>query len=580
MIVYRDQRSRDDPRHAFSELRRLTRRYPSDAPPHDTARDALIASGRLEAAVADTVFPECDGVHPLVQALRAATETAGHLLWHTWHHNAHGAGVWWLRFARQMDSIDARTLPPEVEFVTPEGYAHYAVYPEMYLESARQCVAELGRIEAVCLGLRSIGTSLSAAVTAGLNELGCRTRSGTLRPRGHPHSRRAIVSGELASLLRPTAATYYLIVDEGPGISGSSLAGVAALLRSWGVADDRILLFPSWKTDGSHLRSPQARAAWRRHRQFTASFEDVWLRSGRFQKVFPGELQDISAGEWRRLLYDFPAKYPPVHPQHERRKYLLQPEARGPTAFLSFAGLGAYGRAKILRAQRLATAGFTPEPEALAHGFLRRRFVGGSPVGSEGVTAELLETVAAYLAHLYREHTAEPNVSCDSLRQMIATNLEEGMGQSWSESLLDYPGGEWTERGIALDGRMLAHEWIRSSTGYIKVDALDHHDDHFFPGCQDIAWDLAAAAFELDLGDHGRDILVQRYRSISGDRTIVPRLPFYTIAYLAFRLGYTTLASVTLGDSPDGRRFAEETRRYTGLIERELSSSSAGRQHG
>jgi hypothetical protein len=163
---------------------------------------------------------------------------------------------------------------------------------------------------------------------------------------------------------------------------------------------------------------------------------------------------------------------------------------------------------------------------------------------------------------------------------MIATNLEEGMGQSWSESLLDYPGGEWTERGIALDGRMLAHEWIRSSTGYIKVDALDHHDDHFFPGCQDIAWDLAAAAFELDLGDHGRDILVQRYRSIGGDRTIVQRLPFYTIAYLAFRLGYTTLASTTLGDSPDGRRFAEETRRYTGLIERELSSSSAGRQHG
>jgi hypothetical protein len=346
------------------------------------------------------------------------------------------------------------------------------------------------------------------------------------------------------------------------------------------VADDRILLFPGWQTDGSHLRSAQARAVWRRHRQFTSSFEDVWLRSGRFEKVFPGEVQDISAGEWRRLLYDIPARYPPVHPQHERRKYLLQPEARGSTSFLSFAGLGQCGRAKILRAQRLAAAGFTPEPEALAHGFLRRRFVGGSPVGAEGVTAELLETVAAYLAHLYREHTAEPSVSCDSLREMIATNLEEGLGQSSSESLLDCLGGEWIERGVALDGRMLAHEWIRSSTGYIKVDALDHHDDHFFPGCQDIAWDLAAAVFELDLVDHGRDILVQRYRSISGDRTIVQRLPFYSIAYLAFRLGYTTLASATLGDSPDGGRFVEETRRYTGLIERELSSSSAGPQHG
>src|SRR5215204_4740545 len=114
MIVYRDQRSRDDPRHAFSEVRRLTRRYPSEAPSHDTARDALIASGRLEAAVADTLFPESDGVHPLVEAFRAATETAGHLLWHTWHQNARGAGAWWLRLARQLDSIDVRSLPAEV----------------------------------------------------------------------------------------------------------------------------------------------------------------------------------------------------------------------------------------------------------------------------------------------------------------------------------------------------------------------------------------------------------------------------------------------------------------------------------
>src|SRR4051812_28618801 len=358
MLVYRDQRSRDDPRQAFSELRSLARRC-SGAPSHDTARDALIASGTLEAAVADAVFPQADGVHPLVQAMRTSSEIAGHLLWHTWHHNAHGAAAWWRRLGRQLESIDAGGLPAEVEFSVPEGYAHYAVYPEMYLESARRCVARLGQIEAVCLGLRSIGTSLSAAVTAALNELGCQSRSATVRPRGNPYSRRPSVSDELVTLLRPKETTYYLIVDEGPGISGSSMAGVADLLRSWGVTDDRILLFPSWQTDGTHLGSPLARAVWHRHQQFTTRFEDVWLRSGRFQAAFPGELQDVSAGEWRRVLYDSPAEYPAVHPQHERRKYLLHQEnARGPSTFASFAGFGEYGRSKFRRAERLAAAGF------------------------------------------------------------------------------------------------------------------------------------------------------------------------------------------------------------------------------
>jgi hypothetical protein len=580
MLVYRDQRFRDDPRHALSELRRLTHGS-SGAPSHDTARDVLIASGRLEAAVADSVFPRVDGVHPQVQALRVASEIAGHLLWRSWHNDDDATTAWWSRLARQLDSIDAGGLPAEVEFSVPEGYAHYAVYPEMYLESARRCVADLGPIDAVCLGLRSIGTSLSAAVGAALDELGCVTRSATVRPRGHPYSRRVSISEELATLLRPAETTHYLIVDEGPGISGSSMAGVADLLRSWGVADDKILLFPSWETDGSHLKSPLARAVWGRHRQFTAAFEDVWLRSGRFEAAFPGELQDISAGGWRQVVYDSPADYPAVHPQHERRKYLLFPQdARGWSGFLSFAGFGNCGRTKIRRAQCLAEARFTPEPEILVHGFLQRKFVAGTPIGSGEVTAELLETVAAYLAHLYREHSAEPSVSSETLREMIVTNLAEGLGRSWSKNLLDLTSGEWTERGVMLDGRMLAHEWIRSATGYLKVDALDHHDDHFFPGCQDIAWDLAAATFEFNLEEHGRDALVERYRSISGDRGIAQRLPFYSIAYLSFRLGYTSLASVTLGDSPDARRFAAENRRYTELIERELSSGLVQRRHG
>jgi hypothetical protein len=105
---------------------------------------------------------------------------------------------------------------------------------------------------------------------------------------------------------------------------------------------------------------------------------------------------------------------------------------------------------------------------------------------------------------------------------------------------------------------------------------MDHHEDHFFPGCQDVAWDVAAAVVELDLETSGRTHLVDCYRRLSGDRTITSRLHHYTIAYLSFRLGYTTLASSVLGQTDDGGRFARLAQRYAGLLGTELSASPGG----
>jgi hypothetical protein len=188
-----------------------------------------------------------------------------------------------------------------------------------------------------------------------------------------------------------------------------------------------------------------------------------------------------------------------------------------------------------------------------------------------------VDVVASYLAYLCREHPAEPSVSESSLREMIAVNVAEGLRDSYCEKLGTHlPSQNWVERPVALDGRMLAHEWIRTPSGYLKVDAIDHHDDHFFPGCQDIAWDLAAAALELELSDHSRQYLLARYQSLSGDHTIGKRLHHYAISYLAFRLGYTTLATTVLGDAPDGRRFENQARRYARLLRHELSGA-AGR---
>jgi hypothetical protein len=569
MIVYRDQRSPADSHRLLQQLRSAASRFCVSAPSHDEAVDLLVEAGVLESAVADVLFPARDGSHPLADMLRQASVECGHVLWHTWHGRQQRARLWGARLRQTLQAIPGRELPPRVEVSVPEGYAYYAVYPEMYLEAARQFHAQTGQCNAVCVGIRSIGSSLSAAVAAALEELGCTVRTLTLRPRGHPFHRRPRLSDELATRLKQLPAAYFLLIDEGPGISGSSLGGTAALLQSWGIENARIVLFPSWTTDGAHLASADAREQWFQHPQLTASFEQVWLGSDRIRGAFPGELQDISAGGWRQRVYRHEVDYPAVHPQHERRKYLLTSGNSPAAKLLSFAGLGKRASRKADRLARLADAGFTVGPDRLAHGFLLRPFVSGTPASAKVVDNELVDRVAAYLAHLSLEHTAEPSVTDENLRELIAVNLAEGF-PSYANPQQSLPSSSWLERPVALDGRMLAHEWLRTSDGILKLDAMDHHDDHFFPGCQDIAWDVAAAVFELELQGQARGHLVNRYCRLSGDRSITSRLHHYGIAYLAFRLGYATLAASVLGQTPDGIRFSAEVQRYGRLLTSEL----------
>jgi hypothetical protein len=114
-----------------------------------------------------------------------------------------------------------------------------------------------------------------------------------------------------------------------------------------------------------------------------------------------------------------------------------------------------------------------------------------------------------------------------------------------------WPGGLPEGRAVALDGRMLPQEWLQTAEGFVKTDALDHHDDHFYPGPQDIAWDPAACGVEF----HCEERLLECYTRESGDHGVAGRLPFYRAAYLAFRLGYCDMAAASLGETSDGRRF-------------------------
>jgi hypothetical protein len=104
------------------------------------------------------------------------------------------------------------------------------------------------------------------------------------------------------------------------------------------------------------------------------------------------------------------------------------------------------------------------------------------------------------------------------------------------------------------------------------VDSLDHHDDHFFPGCRDIAWDLAGSCVEFGLGQAEQTYLIDSYSRESRDRSIASRLRPFRVAYLAFRSGYARMASETLGGTADGRRFSALADQYASSLRAELAN--------
>jgi hypothetical protein len=539
-------------------------------PSHDEVVDLLVDFAEAESAVTDALLPDRDDEDDRVELWRDALDHLSAAFCASADRDIRTLQVELARCRTARDRlVDASDRwPATVRARAAEGFACYALYPEQYLDGARQFASEISHSAVVCLGVRSIGSVLSSVVAAALAARGHTVIRRTVRPRGHPFDRCVTLGSRLAALFESYRRSRFLIIDEGPGISGSSFAAAVDALRNIGVPTANIVLIPSWLPDADRLRSERARRAFLECRVVigrapTQRFAD--------RAADCGSLVDVSAGGWRSVVFGPDSvRWPASHPQHERVKFV--DDARAPTQLVRFAGLGRHGRQKLARAETLAGAGFSPQPIGLRHGFLTRRWAGGSPLRlRDARSPHSLNRMTEYLTFVSRAFATGDGDSGADLLEMVRCNASESLGRRHTDAIervLDRARPALTAPAVAVDGRMLPHEWIVGDRGLMKVDALDHHADDFLAGCRVIAWDAAGACVECDLGPTSQRELVNLYIRHSGDRQIVDRLPFFLLAYTAYRVGYAALAAESLAGTPDGSRFNRLQERYRRLLAR------------
>jgi hypothetical protein len=464
----------------------------------------------------------------------------------------------------------AEVVPGEpVRIRQPEGYAFYALYPESIAAAARRLPPGRWRV----VGIRSIGTGLAAVAAAAL---GAESWT-TVRPTGHPFARRIEAAPAFTAAVAH-GADRIAVVDEGPGLSGSSFGAVADWLEAAGVPRDRIAFLPSHGGDLGPEASDRHRARWRTALRPVATLDDLILSGagpGRGLLAWtadlvhaPGRggpaLRDIGGGAWRALHYRGTEDWPAAFRQQERRKF-LRGDDRSPV-LVKFAGLGAIGESKFAMQRDLAEAGFAVPPLGVRHGFLAEPWIAGARPGPAPAPDDLVDRLSSYLAHRDRRFPAgRSGADLSALSDMARQNLTEaGLdGAALVEPFAgDLPRLQAAVRPVAVDGRLHPHEWIETPDGRIlKTDAVDHHAAHDLVGCQDVAWDVAGAAVEFHLAGDACEDLRARVARRAGhpvDRRLVA---FMTLAYAAFQLGRSTFAAAD-SDPAEAARHQADVARY------------------
>ena len=509
---------------------------------HDRAAvlDALIEAGELEAAMEDAGCADAASASRITDAL-ACTLCTG---------DPSAA-------KKAPDILSHIDIPATLNVSPPEGFTYYALHPLDFANVLKR-IPDQPR-ECAIIGIRTIGTTLSAVVLAALSAAGRRATRITVRPAGHPYSRSTEFTPDQLRWVQQNIASQFLVVDEGPGRSGSTFLSVAEALLRAGVAGNRITLIGSREPDVKSLCAQEAPARWQEFR-FIATSPSV---SERFNEwTFAG------SGNWRQYLLPHGEPWPESWTQMERLKFISPDEQR----LYKFEGMGAIGSESRSRAFALANAGFGPTAFDAGDGFLAYDLLQGARMHPENVGTSLLDRMAGYCAFRYANFavTTVPT----QLREMLEFNVSREFGVT-----LALPDDVFcTAHTVIVDGRMQPHEWIATGMNqYIKIDGVDHGDNHFFPGPCDIAWDLACIAVEWRLNNAALEYLMNGFRRLS-EADVSASLLLYRLAYCVFRLGFCKMAISTVKGSPEEQRLTAAYDHYRAMAYSLLPAQEAIRQ--
>ena len=592
MIVYGDPQYETDLGSLVGQLRAPLARTRHDpaAPPLDALRTLLVLAGQVEQAVLDA-GPEVSS--PVASAVREMTTCAATAFYHTWA----GAAPDRSPVRAALAGMEQALAGIEGEGGTrctvkvPEGFAFYALYPEQYCAAAERWLRDHAAAEdraAIVVGIRSIGTTLAALVAATLRAGGWRVHSRTVRPTGHPFARQAALDPAQIG-----GADWGLVVDEGPGLSGSSMAAVAAALAAAGLPRDRISFFPGHGGDPGGAASDAVRAWWATTPRYVTPHADLRIGGHTLPDALAAgvtallcgdpvvAVEDLGGGLWRRALYPEATAWPAACAPFERPKYRCTTRSGRQVLckFEGFAGVpGGPGSGAEVVAATLAAraaAGWGPPPLGIVHGFVVLPWVTGAPGTAADGSPAVLAHVGRYIAE-----AAGPALDPTAQEAALARLEEMLYWNTWE--LFDEAAAART-RGLAPaappagparrygDGRLAPHEWLRTPAGgLLKTDGAGHVWDHTMVGAQPLAWDVAGALVEWGLDAPAAAPLLAAYQAAGGERLPAPTLAFYRLAYAAFRAGQCVLCAEMSGHDPaEQARLWAARDRYRDLLARE-----------